>query len=89
MKQIQINNIDDLLQFVEEAESIETLIEVIKQALKTNYIVFGDFTLEEYKEATKEHILTYWKDRQEFEKPLFILLPSDILPGIKKTYLNN
>lgn len=89
MKQIQINNIDDLLHFVEEVQSIETLIEVIKQALKTTYIVIGDFTLQEYKEATKEHILTYWKNRQDFEKPLFILMPSDILPGIKKTYLND
>ena len=34
MKQIQINNLDDLLQFVEEAASTETLIEVIKQALE-------------------------------------------------------
>lgn len=89
MKQIAINNLDDLLHFVEEVQSIETLIEVIKQALKTTYIVIGNFTLEEYKEVTKEHILTYWKDRQDFEKPLFILVPSDILPGIKKTYLNN
>ena len=89
MKQIQINNLQDLLQFVEEVQSIETLIEVIKQALKTTYIVIGNFTLKEYKDATKEHILTYWKDRQDFEKPLFILLPSDILPGIKKTYLND
>lgn len=89
MKQIQINNIDDLLQFVEEVQSIETLIEVIKQALKTTYIVIGDFTLKEYKDATKEHILTYWKNRQEFEKPLFIILPPELFPNIKNTYLNN
>lgn len=89
MKQIAINNLDDLLLFIEQVQSVEVLQKVIQSALKTNYIVIGEFTLQEYKEATKEHILTYWKDRQEFEKPLFILLPSDILPGIKKTYLNN
>lgn len=89
MKQITINNLDDLLQFVEEVQSVEILQKAIQSALKTNYIVIGDFTLQEYKEATKEHILTYWKNRQDFEKPLFILMPSDILPGIKDTFLNN
>ena len=89
MKQIAINNLDDLLLFIEQVQSVEVLQKVIQSALKTNYIVIGEFTLQEYKEATKEHILTYWKDRQDFEKPLFILMPSDILPGIKKTYLNN
>ena len=89
MKQIAINNLDDLLLFIEQVESIEVLQKAIQSALKTNYIVIGDFTLQEYKDATKEHILTYWKDRAEFEKPLFILMPNDFLPNIKNTYLNN
>ena len=89
MKQIAINNLDDLLLFIKQVQSVEVLQKVIQSALKTNYIVIGDFTLQEYKDATKDHILTYWKDREGFERPLFILMPSDILPGIKKTYLNN
>jgi hypothetical protein len=89
MKQIAINNLDDLLLFIEQVESIEVLQKAIQSALKTNYITIGEFTLQEYKDATKEHILTYWKDRAEFEKPLFILMPNDFLPNIKNTYLNN
>ena len=89
MKQIAISNLDDLLQFIDEVESIEVLQKVIHKALRTTYIVIGDFTLQEYKDATKDHILTYWKDRAEFEKPLFIILPNDFLPNIKNTYLNN
>ena len=89
MKQIAINTLDDLLLFIEQVESIEVLQKAIQSALKTNYIVIGDFTLQEYKQATKDHILKYWKNRIEFEKPLFIILPNDFLPGIEKTYLNN
>jgi hypothetical protein len=89
MKQIAINTLDDLLLFIEQVQSIEVLQKAIQSALKTNYIVIGDFTLQEYKDATKDHILTYWKDRAEFEKPLFIILPNDFLPNIKNTYLNN
>jgi hypothetical protein len=89
MKQKAINNLDDLLLFIEQVESIEVLQKVIHKALRTTYIVIGDFTLQEYKDATKDHILTYWKDRAEFEKPLFIILPNDFLPNIKNTYLNN
>ena len=89
MKQIPINNLDDLLLFIEQVDNLEVLQKAIQSALKTNYIVIGDFTLQEYKDATKDHILTYWKDRAEFEKPLFIILPNDFLPNIKNTYLNN
>ena len=89
MKQIPINTLDDLLLFIEQVQSVEVLQKAIQSALKTNYIVIGEFTLQEYKDATKEHILTYWKDRAEFEKPLFILMPNDFLPNIKNTYLNN
>lgn len=89
MKQIPINTLDDLLLFIEQVQSVEVLQKAIQSALKTNYIVIGDFTLQEYKDATKDHILTYWKDRAEFKKPLFILMPNDFLPNIKNTYLNN
>ena len=89
MKQIVINNLDDLLLFIEQVDSLEVLQKAIQSALKTNYIVIGEFTLQEYKQATKDHILKYWKNRAEFEKPLFIILPNDFLPGIEKTYLNN
>jgi hypothetical protein len=83
MKQIAINNLDDLLLFIEQVESIEVLQKAIQSALKTNYIVIGDFTLQEYKDATKDHILTYWKDRAEFEKPLFL---PNFLPNIKNSF---
>ena len=89
MKQIKINNLDDLLLFIEQVDSLEVLQKAIQSALKTNYIVIGEFTLQEYKQATKDHILKYWKNRAEFEKPLFIILPNDFLPGIEKTYLKN
>ena len=89
MKQISINNLDDLLLFIEQVDSLEVLKKAIQSALKTNYIVIGEFSLQEYKQATKDHILKYWKNRAEFEKPLFIILPNDFLPGIEKTYLNN
>jgi hypothetical protein len=89
MKQISINNLEDLLLFIEQVDSLEVLKKAIQSALKTNYIVIGEFSLQEYKQATKDHILKYWKNRAEFEKPLFIILPNDFLPGIEKTYLNN
>jgi hypothetical protein len=78
MKQIAINNLDDLLLFIEKVQSIEVLQKAIQSALKTNYIVIGEFTLQEYKQATKDHILKYWKDRALNSKNrLFVLLPPE------------
>jgi hypothetical protein len=72
-----IRTINDLKDFIEKQNDIRKIEFVLSKSLGTICIFNKKVDVKEVKKASLELINEYWINKNDFEKPLFLIIPKD------------